>query len=137
MDDWHAWFDGAALPNPGKIGVGVLLIAPDGKRHEHSIKTALNGCSNEAELHALIAVMELSLAANCKRLRVHGDSQVAIRHVTGEETTEIARLNLLIVKAQQLRTRFDELQLIWVPRHRNIEADRLSRAALGLLAKPL
>ena len=136
-DVWQAWFDGAALPNPGKIGIGAVLIAPDGERHEHSIKTTLNGCSNEAELHAVIAAMELALAANCRRLRLHGDSQVAIRHVAGEETTEIPRLIALITKAQQLVAQFNVLQLKWIPRHRNAIADRLSREALGLGAKPL
>ena len=31
----------------------------------------------------------------------------------------------------------EEVSLVWVPRHRNLEADRLSRQALGLPAMPL
>ena len=132
-DIWQAWFDGAALPNPGKIGIGVVLISPDGVRHEHAIKTTLNGCNNEAELHAMIAAMTYALAANCRQLRLHGDSQTAIRHVNNAEQTHVARLLPLIAMAQQTFSRFDSFELVWVPRHRNVAADRLSRAALGLV----
>ncbi len=132
-DTWQAWFDGGALPNPGKIGIGVLLISPDGVRHEHAQKTALNGCSNEAELHAMIAAMKLALAATCRRLILCGDSQVAIRYVMNQEHTQIARLLPLIAAAQKTQLQFDAIELRWVPRHRNTDADRLSRAALGLL----
>ena len=123
-----------ASRDPGKIGIGVLLISPDGARHEHAQKTALNGCSNEAELHAMIAAMELALAANCRRLILFGDSQVAIRYVMNQEQTQIARLLPLIALAQKARLQFDAIELRWVPRHRNCDADRLSRAALGLAA---
>lgn len=130
---WQGWFDGSALPNPGKIGIGVLLISPDGARYEHAQKTALSGCCNEAELHAMIAAMESALTANCRRLTLYGDSQVAIRYVMNQEQTQIARLLPLIALAQKKLLKFDAIELRWVPRHRNRDADRLSRAALGLL----
>lgn len=132
-DTWHGWFDGGALPNPGKIGIGVLLISPDGARHEHSRKTSLVGCSNEAELRAMIAAMELALTADCRRLVLCGDSQVAIRYVMNQDKTQIERLLPLIALAQNKLPQFDAIELRWIPRHRNHEADCLSRMALGLL----
>ena len=27
---WRGWFDGSAHPNPGKLGIGALLLGPDG-----------------------------------------------------------------------------------------------------------
>ena len=44
--------------NPGKIGIGVLLVAPDGRREEKSFLLNCTGCNNEAELHALGAVAQ-------------------------------------------------------------------------------
>ncbi len=136
-DLWSGWFDGSAAPNPGRIGIGVLLISPGGERFNTSLKTSFHGCSNEAELHALIAALEFALEASCRRLILHGDSQVAIRYVDGEDQTRIPRLTSLIVTAQRLQAHFDLLQLRWVPRHRNAEADQLSRAALGLACESL
>lgn len=134
---WHGWFDGAALPNPGKIGIGVVLISPDDVRLETSARIPSDGCSNEAELHALIAALEFAATSGARRLKLRGDSLVAITHVTGEKHTKIARLMLLIAHAQGLLAGFEEIQLLWLPRHRNAEADMLSRTALGLPVKTL
>lgn len=129
---WQAWFDGAALPNPGKIGVGVVLLAPDGRQEERSVLLNCSGCNNEAELHALCAALEMASAAGARHLLLRGDSDVALRYVRGPESTQIARLNLLVAAARERLRHFDDVQLLWIPRHRNRDADRLSRQALGL-----
>ena len=133
---WQAWFDGAALPNPGKIGVGALVLSPDGERFEKSALAGCNGCSNEAELHALCAALELAHGAGARRLVVRGDSDIALRYVAGSDSTKIVRLVTLVARARDWLQRFEDVQLIWVPRHRNAEADRFSRQALGLPHKP-
>ena len=33
---WLAWVDGTARPNPGRIGIGHVLVSPSGLRAEHS-----------------------------------------------------------------------------------------------------
>jgi ribonuclease HI len=57
---------------------------------------------------------------------------VALRYVRGPDATQVVRLLVLVDEAQNSLRRFDEVQLLWIPRHRNAEADRLSRQALGL-----
>lgn len=130
---WRAWFDGAALPNPGKIGIGVVLVSPGGMRSEKSSLMGCCGCNNEAELHALCATLDMAGTAGARRLIVCGDSDVALRYVRGPDSTHIDRLRALIADARERLRYFDDVQLLWVPRHRNAEADRLSRLALGLL----
>jgi len=134
---WQAWFDGAALPNPGRIGVGVVLLSPDGLRSEKSVLTGGSGCNNEAELHALAMALEMASTAGARRLLLRGDSDVALRYVRGPDSTRIARLLALVARTRELLKRFDEVQLVWVPRHRNAAADRLSRQALGLPEAPV
>jgi ribonuclease HI len=90
------------------------------------------GCNNEAELHALFAALDMAFAAGARELLLRGDSDVALRYVRGPDSTGIARLQVLIENARERLRRFDDVQLLWVPRHRNREADRLSRQALGL-----
>ncbi|MCK9381821.1 MAG: reverse transcriptase-like protein [Sulfuritalea sp.] len=75
--------------------------------------------------------------AGAKRLLLRGDSDVAIRYVRGPDGTQIARLLVLVATAREWLGRFEDVQLIWVPRHRNVEADRLSRQALGLPELPV
>jgi ribonuclease HI len=124
------------LPNPGKIGIGILLLAPDGRRSEKSRLLTVSGCNNESELHALCAALELAAAAGARRLLLRGDSDVALRYVRGPDSTQIDRLLVLVAEARESLRRFDEVQLVWIPRHRNTEADRLSRQALGLPPTP-
>jgi ribonuclease HI len=124
------------LPNPGKIGIGILLLAPDGQRSEESWLLTVSGCNNEAELHALRAALEMAAKAGARKLVLRGDGDVALRYVRGPESTQIARLQILVAGAREALRRFEDVQLVWVPRHRNIEADRLSRQALGLPPSP-
>ncbi|AWI81474.1 ribonuclease H [Parazoarcus communis] len=135
-DCWLGWFDGAALPNPGKLGLGVVLQSPDGSRVEFSERGEGTGCSNEAELQALCAALSLAHAAGVQRLVLSGDSDFAVRHAAGSAHTAVPRLMALIDKVQALAGLFEAVVWQWVPRHRNGDADRLSRGALGLVHKP-
>jgi ribonuclease HI len=116
------------------MGLGVVLHSPTGDIRESSDLAAGTGCNNEAELHALCLALELARVAGARQLILRGDSDVAVRYVTGAGTTAVVRLLPLIARAQEAMAQFDAVQLLWVPRHRNTEADRLSRQALGLAA---
>lgn len=85
-------------------------------------------------MHALCAALEMASGAGVRRLILRGDSDVAVRYVRGPDSTQIARLAVLVARARDWLQRFEEALLVWVPRHRNVEADRLSRHALGLPA---
>jgi len=133
---WHIWFDGAACPNPGRIGLGAVLRGPDGQQVEISEPGGRAGCNNEAEMLALGRALEQALGAGARHLVVMGDSDFAVRHLRGEAHTGVPRLLALIDQTQALLARFASVRLEWVPRHRNPDADRLSRAAIGLPDKP-
>jgi ribonuclease HI len=133
---WQLWFDGCALPNPGRLGLGALLVSPEGRRIELSLAGSRYGCSNEAELEALGAALDRAHAEGARRLTVTGDSDFVVRHLRGEQRTAVVPLLERIVHIEALLARFESVSLEWVPRHRNHEADRLSRAALGLPDKP-
>lgn len=129
---WHAWFDGSAAPNPGKIGVGVVLIAPDGTRTEKSLSLNRSGCNNEAELHALAIALAIAEAAGARVLTVRGDSKAVTDWIAGADSTNIEPLATLIASIRKRISDFDNVSVCWTPRHKNREADNLSRRALGL-----
>jgi hypothetical protein len=87
------------LPNPGKMGLGIVLVAPDGLRTEQSVLAGGTGCNNEAELRALRAALDLAFTAGARALLLRGDSDVALRYVRGPDSTGIARLQVLIALA--------------------------------------
>lgn len=128
---WQAWFDGSAHPNPGRLGIGGLLLGPAGERIEIS-ERAGHGNSGEAEYLALVALLEAALAARPGVLAIYGDSQVVIGDVAGGAGAaglEQHRERALDLLAQL--GKFGRVTLHWVPRHRNGEADRLSQQAIA------
>ncbi|MGQ0598593.1 ribonuclease HI family protein [Aquabacterium sp.] len=138
---WLIHCDGSALPNPGRMGLGALLIAPDGSRHTLSMATHTTGCNNEAELRALIAALQALQQHGARSLLVRSDSSILVEQLDGVKPAKpIARLSALFDEARALLQSFEQARLQWIPQHRNGEADALARAALGLapraLAKP-
>ncbi|HEY0064418.1 MAG TPA: ribonuclease HI family protein [Telluria sp.] len=126
---WRGWFDGSAHPNPGRCGIGALLLGPDGARLEIS-HPAGYGNSSEAEYRALIALLELALEAGARQLTVYGDSQVVINDAGADERASAAALRPLRSAARSLMAQIGSVALHWIPRHKNGAADALSQAAV-------
>ena len=129
---WRGWFDGSAHPNPGKLGIGALLLGPNGERIEVS-QAAGYGSSSDAEYAALTAVLQAALGVRPPpvQLLLYGDSQVVINDVLG--TTPVGAKGLETQRATvvALLQQFTDVSLRWLPRHRNGEADRLSQLAIA------
>jgi ribonuclease HI len=124
---WRAWFDGSARPNPGRCGIGARLQGPDGALEIS--RPAGYGNSSEAEYLALIALLEAAVARGVAGLTVYGDSQVVIGDVTGADIDAAPALQAYRTTARALMARIAGLQLRWVPRHKNTQADALSQRA--------
>jgi ribonuclease HI len=134
---WRGWFDGSAHPNPGKLGIGALLLGPQGERIE--VSEALDyGNSSEAEYAALIAVLQAALALSPPpvELLLYGDSQVVINDVLGSTPQGAKGLETQRATVVALLQQLNNVTLRWIPRHRNGEADRLSQLAVDRGSDP-
>lgn len=125
---WHAWFDGSAVPNPGRLGLGALLQGPDGRRECCSTSGGM-GNSNDAEYLALILVLQQALPLHPAALIVHGDSRIVIADAVGTQPP-VAALQVHRLPAQALLAQFPSVRLVWIPRAKNAAADALARGAL-------
>jgi ribonuclease HI len=124
---WRAWFDGSAHPNPGRCGIGGVVLAPSGMRIELS-QGAGFGNSSEAEYRALIALLEAARDAGARCLTVYGDSQVVINDLAASEAASAPALRELRAAAALLIAS-QAVTLRWIPRHKNGAADALSQQA--------
>lgn len=131
-DHWVVHCDGSAVPNPGRMGIGGVMIDPGGQRHTFSRATHLTGCNNEAELRALLAALQELKLWQASSVKVYSDNSVLVEQLTVAHCKPVVRLGALFDEARSLMATFDQVSLQWVPRHRNGEADVLARAALGL-----
>jgi ribonuclease HI len=127
---WRGWFDGSATPNPGRIGIGALLLGPGGERIEIS-RRAGEGTSGDAEYLALVALLEAAVEAGARELAVYGDSQVVVQDVLMSGVPGARGLEQYRARAVALMARLDRVALRWLPRHRNGAADALSQRAIG------
>lgn len=126
LNTWQAWFDGSAVPNPGKCQIACIFKAPDGQNFEY-ISHMEYGDSCDAEYSGLILVLQQARQHQIVNLLVHGDSQVVIDDFNQIKASGLERMQLYRQQAQRLASAFEQLQVCWVPRHKNQMADALTQ----------
>ncbi|MFH0130802.1 ribonuclease HI family protein [Variovorax sp. VaC1] len=133
---WVVYCDGSAMPNPGRMGIGAVITAPDGSRRTLSQATHTTGCNNEAELRALTLALQELRARGATAVLAYSDNSILVEQLGAAQARPIARMAALFDDARALLDSFDHASIRWIPRHRNGEADALARAALGFAPKP-
>lgn len=139
---WVVHCDGSALPNPGRMGLGVVVRGPDGSVvQELSEATTFTGCNNEAELRALALALRWLQAHSTAAdggVCVYSDNSVLVEQLGhGRRPAPIVRLAPLFDEVRGLMQALGAgVAVRWIPRHRNGPADALARSALGLPPKP-
>jgi ribonuclease HI len=88
--------------------------------------------NNQAEYEALIAALESAAALGVFEVVCHLDSEVVVKHLTGEYKVKNEVLRGLWVRAQELKKCFKATSFVHVPRTNRyiVEADRLVNEAL-------
>lgn len=125
-DCWQGWFDGSALPNPGRMGLGVVLRAPTGVLSQYSVEGGY-GDSNQAEYMALIALLEAAREHEVPKLVIYGDSRVVLDDL--DAAVGIPVLLFYRQRANDLMKAIPEIECRWIPRARNQLADALAQRA--------
>lgn len=128
---WHGWFDGAAEPNPGRMGIGAILVNPNGETFEISENKG-TGTNNQAEYLAVIALLDLAIEHKVPDLLIYGDSQLVINQLNNEWGVKSENLWSLYQTAAKLIKDSPNVQLKWIQREANGLADALSKKALGI-----
>jgi hypothetical protein len=75
--------------------------------------------------------MKLLLVARAKAVEVFGDSKLVISQLTEEYKCESELLFPLWVQCQELIAQFRYINLYWIPRAQNTEANDLAQLASG------
>lgn len=133
---WQLACDGSAVPNPGRQGLAAVLRSPSGERHAQAMAWHSSGCNNEAELRALMLGLAMAQAHGVMHLHIQTDSSVLVDQLADGRAPTIQRLLPLLQEARNALASFELVQWLWVPRHRNAEADALARGVHGLRPKP-
>lgn len=125
----NGYFDGAAEPNPGQLGMGWVLYADDGSELATASFAGQTGTNNQAEYAALISLLRYIQEQGYTGVTIAGDSQLVVYQVNGEWQCRAANLQPFMTEAKRLLRETDS-SLVWVRHDQNERADDLSKAAL-------
>lgn len=134
------YFDGSAEPtNPGEATGGAYLEVEDGRVLTYT-QFLGKGSNNSAEYGGLILGCFHALNEGVTHICIYGDSQLVVNCVNGKWRSKQAHLTLHIQQARMLLEKFEEWEVNWIPREKNL-ADPYSRVAgrtpYGTILKPL
>ncbi len=125
-----AYADGAARGNPGPSSYGAVVYDEAGVELATASKALGHGTNNQAEYKGAIAALEAALELGATKLTLHMDSQLIVRQLEGRYRVKNAKLIPLYKRLVDLRTQFDSVAFVHVPREENKVADRLANEAL-------
>ena len=78
------------------MGLGAVLMAPDGTRHTLSITAEGRGCNNEAELRALMAALQEAKRHGATALVIHCDNSVVVCQLAGTALEPVSYTHLTL-----------------------------------------
>jgi ribonuclease HI len=129
-DAFVAYADGACTGNPGPCGLGLVLIAPDGKMRE-GFEYLGEGTNNIAELTAILRAVEAT-PQDASGLFIHTDSQYSIGVLS--KGWKAKANQALIADVKKALSSFGKAHLRYVPGHAGVplneKADELAREAV-------
>ena len=123
------YVDGASRGNPGESGIGVLVVRTDGTREK--IREYIgSGTNNEAEYKALIKALGYLVAEASPKVKIHTDSQLVASQMNGLWKVKDPKLRILHSEAKKLASSLPALDIEYIPREKNAEADSLANEAI-------
>ena len=133
----EVYFDGLCQPiNPGGISCYAFLVKSGGRTIYSDYGIAVepfsqDSTNNVAEYTALIKALQWLLENNLGRAKVEikSDSQLIVNQITGDYKVKSKRIISLYKQVLLLKSKFQDIQIKWIPREKNREADRLTNKA--------
>ena len=123
---YHLFIDGASLGNPGRAGIGYILVNDEGDVLYAVAKFLGETTNNVAEYTALIEGLKLAVkVAHGGEVVIYTDSELVYKQIGGEYKVKNSKLKPLFSKAVRLLKKL-KAKLKYVPREKNKLADRLA-----------
>ncbi|MFH0905674.1 MAG: ribonuclease HI family protein [bacterium] len=130
MVKYHLYTDGGARGNPGPAAAGVV-VCDDKLAVLRQVSKFLGiATNNQAEYQALI--FGLGLIAKLAKgslgsveVRALLDSELVVRHLTGEYRVKDANLRVLFDEVNRLSLKFGKVSFFHIRREQNKKADLL------------
>jgi ribonuclease HI len=121
--------DGASRNNPGEAGAGVFIL----RDNEPVAKLARylgTTTNNIAEYTAAIMGMEHAVKLGASSVRLLADSELLVKQLNGQYKVKNEGLKPLHHKIKELIAKIGNVEVQYIPRAQNKEADALANKAI-------
>jgi ribonuclease HI len=121
--------DGASRNNPGEAGAGVLILR-DNKPVAKLSRYLGTTTNNIAEYTAAIMGMEHAVKLGASSVRLFADSELLVKQLNGQYKVKNEGLKSLHHKVKELIAKIGSVEVQYIPRALNKEADALANKAI-------
>jgi ribonuclease HI len=133
----EVYIDGLCQPvNPGGIACYAFIVKKEGKNIKSDYGVAgdpftKDATNNVAEYTALVKALEWLLAnyLNSDSVQINSDSQLVVKQLSGEYKVKSKRILPFYREVLLLKKKFKDIEIRWIAREENIEADALTNKA--------
>jgi ribonuclease HI len=124
------YFDGGSRGNPGPSAVGVVIYGDENKKLEELSEYIGEYTNNMAEYIALSRALDMAEKYDCKKIILLTDSKLLNNQI--KKIWKIKDKNILKIylEVSEKLGKYDVVDLRFIPREQNSEADRLVNEAL-------
>lgn len=122
--------DGAARGNPGPAAIGVVIQDEAGNTLARISRRLAATTNNQAEYQAVIRGLEKAVSMGAGAVVIKSDSELVVNQINGKYKIKNTALRPLYQKVVQFAGKLESLNVSYVPREQNREADNLANKAL-------
>ncbi|GAV82360.1 RVT_3 domain-containing protein [Cephalotus follicularis] len=124
---WKLSVDGSSCITGS--GAGLVLMSPDGWTLEYALRFKFKATNNEAEWEALIVGLTIAKHLEVRKIEASSDSQLVVGLANGECEAREDPIAKYLSHFQSMKSAFEFLRILKVPRAENTRADQLSKLA--------
>ena len=107
---WRVFVDGAS--NAQGVGIGIVIMSPEGVKLEHSLRLGFRASNNEVEYEALIARLKAALKLEAMDVEIYSDSWLVVNQVDGNFEAKDFRMVEYLRLVGQLMGKFHKAKVI-------------------------
>ncbi|XP_057775272.1 uncharacterized protein LOC130994251 [Salvia miltiorrhiza] len=124
---WTAQVDGSVTKEG--CGVGIYIESPEDGAYQFAIKFEDKLSTNDTEYEAVIRAAHILRELRADTAIIKIDSQLVAQQLRGECEVHDDRMKAYYDQMQQIKKKFEELEIVQVPREKNRKVDLLARMA--------
>jgi len=121
--------DGASRNNPGEAGAGIFILR-DGEPLQRIARYLGTTTNNIAEYRAAIIGLEHAVKLGASHVKLNSDSELLVKQINGQYKIKNEGLKPLYARVKELIAKINSVEVQYIPREKNKEADALANKAI-------